>query len=261
MSSSLIRATALVAFALLSVSANGQARLNDTGVMQAYGSGGLWPCTATNTGDAAAHPRQDCRFGRDAMADAGTLSKIGGAAGFDYTPLDSAGNAISVVNGLPVAQPICVRDNVTNLIWEVKTQDNTIRDYRATFTWYDSNVATNGGNAGLPQGGACAGSVNCDTQRYAAAVNGSALCGFASGWRLPTRREMMSSVHNGKLNSGQWIDANFFAEPSNGQTVYWTSESYRTNTGFVWYVDLRSGDSAVTGKVNPYSVRLVRTAP
>jgi hypothetical protein len=134
MSSRFFRAAALAALALICASANGQARLNDTGVMQAYDSGGLWPCTATNTGDATAYPRQDCRFGRDAMA----LSKTGGGvAGFDFTPLNGSGQAITLANGLPSQSPSCVRDNVTGLFWEVKTADTGARGAAHVYTWYE----------------------------------------------------------------------------------------------------------------------------
>ncbi len=34
---------------------------------------------------------------------------------------------------------IMVRDNVTGLIWEVKTDDETIHDKDNRYTWYDNN--------------------------------------------------------------------------------------------------------------------------
>lgn len=256
MTSHPFRTAALVAFSVICTNVNGQARLNDTGVMQAYGSGGLWPCTTTNTGDAAPYPRQDCRFGRDAIADAGTLSKIGGGpAGFDWTPLDANGQVIPIVNGIPSTEPVCVRDNVTNLMWEGKTSGIGPRAGTYTYRWYDTNSATNGGVTGFPyEAGACGG-VWCDTEHFVAAVNSIALCGV-TGWRMPTRRELMTIVQSGLPNAH--YDANYF--PNSGQNWYWTSESYRGNPVEAWVVT----DGTGRGQKNAgamYSARAVRTLP
>ncbi|CAK0760499.1 hypothetical protein CCP3SC5AM1_2860003 [Gammaproteobacteria bacterium] len=70
--------------------------LNDTGITQCQDGGNNWgTCTATNTGDSATNPRQDGRYGRDAAAAAGQLTKIGaGAAGFDYTKIANDGSEL-----------------------------------------------------------------------------------------------------------------------------------------------------------------------
>ena len=53
---------------------------------------------------------------------------------------------------------VMVRDNVTGLIWETKTSKNGGTNYSDPhdadnkYTWYDSNPATNGGNAGTGSG-------------------------------------------------------------------------------------------------------------
>ena len=57
-----------------------------------------------------------------------------------------------------------VRDNVTGLFWEVKTDDGSIHDKDNTYTWYDSNPATNGGNAGTAGEGT-------DTEDFIEALN------------------------------------------------------------------------------------------
>lgn len=46
-----------------------------------------------------------------------------------------------------------VRDNVTGLIWEMKTDDNSVHDKDNEHTRYDSSPDTNGGNAGTPGDG------------------------------------------------------------------------------------------------------------
>ncbi len=57
------------------------AGLNDSGQMLCYdGTNTLVACDASNTGDGATYPRQDGRYGRDAAATTGALTKIGGGA-------------------------------------------------------------------------------------------------------------------------------------------------------------------------------------
>ncbi len=52
-----------------------------------------------------------------------------------------------------------VRDNVTGLIWEVKNSKDGAKNYSNphdadnTYTWYDPNPETNGGDAGTPGNG------------------------------------------------------------------------------------------------------------
>jgi hypothetical protein len=171
--------------------------LNDTGFnLCLVGGNTLAPCSSANTGDATQIPRQDGRFGRDAAATAGVLTKVGGgAAGFDYTPLDASGAAIPLTGNPPVpsATPACVLDNVTNLVWEIKTADASLRDQNWYYTWFDGTV-------GAPDTGLkvlsdfCFNGARCDTFKYAADVNASGLCGMNTGWRLPTRRELFSIV-------------------------------------------------------------------
>lgn len=279
----------LVCLSFLTHAAGSSGQLNDTGVSQAYDSGGQFPCSDYNTGDGATYPRQDCRFGRDAQAASGRLTKIGGgAAGFDFTPLDVRGNEIVVVNGKPASTPKCVRDNVTNLIWEAKSSDGGLHDAKWHYVWHDSNFSTNGGYPGSVGPDFCGGTVaaGCDTENFAAAVNSEGYCGPGRPWRMPTRRELLSIVHNGLLPVATvQIDRDFFPNEnpvefaytyggSFGSTrvscfKYWSSDTYRPSPSAAWAVDMRGGTSA---SVKDYfidgfgphwlacSVRLVRDA-
>ncbi|CAK0760232.1 hypothetical protein CCP4SC76_3260028 [Gammaproteobacteria bacterium] len=66
--------------------------INDTGQVTCYNGSSLAACTEANTGDTSTYPRQDGRYGRDAQADAGNLTKTGGGVGgFDFTALDANG--------------------------------------------------------------------------------------------------------------------------------------------------------------------------
>ncbi len=191
------------------------AGLNDTGVTQCLNAAGtaLEACSSANTGDAAPYPRQDARFGRDPAAGAGQLSKTGGgAAGFDFTPLDASGTAIPLDgNGVPSTPPACVHDNVTGLTWEVKTPANKDTSYN----WANATA-------------------------YADTVSGGAgLCGISGNgtWRVPTRHELLSIVHRGTNSPA--IDTNFF--PNTASNRYWTSDISPPYPADAWDVDFNNG--------------------
>ena len=62
-----------------------------------------------------------------------------------YTKLDAQGNELPDTG----TEWVMVRDNVTGLIWEIKSDDGSLHhDKDNTYTWYDSNPETNGGYAG-----------------------------------------------------------------------------------------------------------------
>src|ERR1035437_8233635 len=88
--------------------------LNDTGQTTCYNGSAMVACSSANTGDAAAYPRQDGRFGRDAAAPA----KIGGgAAGFDFSKVCMNGNLNCSGSANTSASPAaaewaCTKDNV-----------------------------------------------------------------------------------------------------------------------------------------------------
>ena len=208
--------------------------LNDTGQTQCFdaATSGLAPCTAANTGDGSDHPRQDARFGRDAQAGAGQLTKIGaGEAGFDFTKICNSGEAAGT--GDCPADPAlgagdndwaCTRDNVTGLIWEVKTPANAT----ATFNFADASAV------------------------HADAVNAAQLCGYTD-WRDPARRELLSIVHHGR--SSPAIDTTFF--PNAQSAFYWSSDIFAPDPGFAWSVDFSRGDSFAEGQGLVFHLRLV----
>ncbi|MDZ7621733.1 MAG: hypothetical protein U5O69_04740 [Candidatus Competibacteraceae bacterium] len=112
-------------------------RLNDTGI--------TW-CANDTTNNLAcpvtSHPGQDGDHGRDALARAGQLQKVGGGkAGLDFTKLDANGNALPA----SASSWSCVRDNHTGLIWEVKTTSGLRGHVSTRYIWYDPDHSTNGG--------------------------------------------------------------------------------------------------------------------
>ncbi|KPA16471.1 secreted protein containing DUF1566 [Candidatus Magnetomorum sp. HK-1] len=107
-----------------------------------------------------------------------------------YTKLDEKGNP------LPDDAPswVMIKDNVTGLIWEKKTQDDSISDKYNRYTWSEAKYD------------------------FIETLNRNKF-GGASDWRLPTIYELGSIVN---LNSGYLIpnDKYFYNTISN---IYWSS--------------------------------------
>ena len=128
-------------------------KLNDTGITQcgdyAYGAGSGNHSNSEdcgNTTDAEGDPipaGQDATSGRD--ADSATNDNSDGHKGFSYTKLDVNGVALADQSANTFS---CIKDNVTGLIWEVKTDDNGLQDKGHRYNWYSQDITTNGGNSG-----------------------------------------------------------------------------------------------------------------
>ncbi|HET8900048.1 MAG TPA: DUF1566 domain-containing protein [Rhodanobacteraceae bacterium] len=200
------RAVALIALMLLPGWA--MAQLNDTGQSQCTDSAGM----VIDCMDAASHPGQDARYGRDARAAAGRLSKhCDGVAGFDFCALDDNGVITTQ------ADPPCMADQVTGLIWSTETL--------AALDWADANAV------GATQ----------------------ARCGIDAGWRLPTRRELLSIVDHGV--TGPAIDAAVFPDTLNA--AYWSADAYAADPAQAWTIDFIDGDTLHVEQTQPQAARLV----
>jgi len=246
------------------------AGLNDTGQQSCWNGSVMEPCSLANAGDASANPRQDGRYGRDAAATAGVLVKTGGGAGgFDFTKLavdgsplaDQGQTWVGFDSGSEAAGTAwtCVRDNVTGLIWEIKT-DRAAPDLHHsgwTYSWYEPDGSLNGGDAGTSDGtNDCFDSARCDTDKYVDDVNARNICGeTADDWRLPTRAELVSILHYG-ADAPPYIDLHYFPNTLI-PLAYWTSSSLAKHPGNAW--NIRFDDHMyATDKGTDYQVRLVR---
>ncbi len=233
--------TRLAVAAIVGVAALSHAQtapLNDTGQTSCYDASDVAvACDAATAGNTGTRPHQDGRYGRDAAAAAGTLSKVGGgAAGFDFSCVLWNGTVINGPNchaglvantsGAPSATPstdwACTKDNVTGRVWSLQSQ--------GPMTWTTANSSNLGDNSNARCGAITAG----------------------NAWRLPTTRELLSIVHNGRL-AAPVIDAGHF--PSTVADYYWTSEAVN---GEVWTVDFHWGFTGSAAITSTSYVRLVR---
>lgn len=117
-----------------------------------------------------------------------------------YTKLDSSGNP------LPdnATQWVMVRDNITHLIWEIKTDDGSIHDKDMTSNWLHANDIT-----------------------FIPTLNKTHFGGYTD-WRLPTIIELSSLVNAG----GEYINTNFFLNLAND--IYWSSSTGANDTNRAW---------------------------
>ena len=221
--------------------------LNDTGITFCGEATSVnnAPCVGTEPAG------QDAHYGRDAAAAAGQISKLGGGeAGFDFTALDASGQDTAPSSGA-TPHP-CVRDNVTGLWWEVKTDDGGLRDQDWRYTWYDP--ASPDGNPGTASGTTnCHTAGRCDTSKYVADVNAAGLCG-KSDWRMPTVKELEGIANLNRTNPA--IDPLYF--PNTPSSHFWSGSPYAGSSYYAFYVSFNLGDAYYLNRYYSNSVRLVR---
>ena len=225
-------ALGLVALLLALPPAAQASRLNDTGQITCYNdtanTGNVSPSTP-NPVDPGFED-QDCTRGAAAADVLGVMTKQGASStpGRDYTKISNAGNDLpaNATLGFGANDWACTRDNVTGLVWEVKVFDIAhLRHVNHTYTWYDTNGAVNGGNAGDIGSNTCNATLpssQCNTAAYRDAINALAgparLCG-ATDWRLPTGFELLGLVDFGP-GAPPTIDATYF--PNTFPNAHWT---------------------------------------
>lgn len=213
-------ADSLFATAPSNPTAPATSRLNDTGITasQCYMAGSDALVACNSTGAIALSNAQDGMVGRD--ADAARNNPADGKLGFSFA---------AVAGG-------CVQDNVTGLMWEVKTTDGGLRDWNKRYTNYGDNRAG-------------------DASAYPAAVNATNLCGH-NDWRLPTADELQSIVDYGVAFPGPTVDTTWF--PNTKGSAFWSASARVGFTSYAWYVYFYTGDVSYYGRNLINYVRLVR---
>lgn len=202
---------------------------------------------------------QDGNSGRDLSA----ADDTDGSKGFSFIKLSAAGAALAH----SASQWTCVKDQVTGLIWELKTDDGGLHDKDDSFVWYESDPRL--GNGGLPgyekatdydssrSDQTCSGFANgnnasyCNTKAFVNRVNQTGYCG-ANNWRLPTREELNSIVD---YQNSPRIDTLYF--PLIQSNYYWTSVPYAYLNKHVWTINFQYGGGSPWEKHYNYPVRLV----
>ncbi|MCK5601812.1 DUF1566 domain-containing protein, partial [Candidatus Pacearchaeota archaeon] len=168
-----------------------------------------------------------------------------------YTKLNELGNDLQD----DAVEWFMVRDNVTGLIWEAKQAKDGVRDYTNphdydnTYTWYDSDPETNGGNPGTPGDGT-------DTEDFIDDLNVANFGGY-DDWRLPTIKELGLLIDRG-FSGSPTIDQRFF--PLTRPYYYWSSTIDTIYDQGVWQVYFDDGDiGAYYEKSRWNCVRAVRS--
>ena len=147
-----------------------------------------------------------------------------------YTKLDVNGNALPD----SATSWSMVRDNVTGLIWEVKTDDGSIHDRDNRYTWQEAQDV------------------------FAQSLNSSRFGGF-SDWRVPSMKELTYLVDYGTYNPA--VNTDFF-HYTGSSSLYWSSTAYADDTSYTWSIFFDYGyDYYFTYKLFTYYVRAVRGAP
>lgn len=226
------------------------ARLNDTGLQACIApSSGTIDCAGTG---------QDGEFGRDVLQP----DDSDGRAGFQFTRLCNSGEAAG--RGACPAEPVpgngpddwgCTRDEVTRLVWEVKTTDGGLRDQQRSFTFYTPGYDPDGLYGSRK-----------DVAGYVAAVNRAGLCG-AHDWRLPGPAELAGLADMGRTTVPA-VDLAWF--PNTVAGGFWaagTVQGGAFDEQLAWQADFAFGFGSVSAQFrsSPRPVRLVRgeapTAP
>lgn len=229
--------------------------LNDTGVLMTTDA------ATSISGTSHDFPGQDGDLGRDRIANGSALEKAGeGVSGFDYTKLDSFGDEIDFTE----TDFDCIRDNVTGLIWEVKTDDDGLHDRDHTYSWFSTD-GSNGGLEGTQNDAASCNITNCNTESFVTTVNAEGLCGFFD-WRLPTHNELMSIMNYSAASDEVLVDTSVFpltSADNSTPTWYWTAIPNSDGTSgdaarSSWAIDFSSGNDNFLLKSTENFVRLVR---
>jgi len=137
-----------------------------------------------------------------------------------------------------------ITDEVTGLMWEKHSDDDSIHDYDTTYTVAEA--------------------VNV----HIATLNSQAFAAH-NDWRVPNRNELNTLINFGTIGPAAYPQ--FTSGCDTGCTVtecnctavslYWTSTSYQNDPSYRWYVNFSLGDFAVQQNTERARVRAVRTIP
>ena len=189
-----------------------KSKLNDTGIT--FCSDGAFNVQGCNI---PSYPRQDAEFGRDVEHS----DNKDGHAGFSFSKIGEKGEALP----LDAKSWVCVKDNVSRLIWENKTANNAKNLYSFS-----------------------------DTQKLVSEQNQKKLCGL-SNWRLPQIQELQNIVDYSFPFPEPAIDLTFFPNATN--QIYWSATSYAKNDADAWGIYFDDGRVFEQTKTTQAAIRLI----
>jgi len=141
----------------------------------------------------------------------------------------------------------CILDTKTGLIWENKTDDESIHDGLWTYSWKQKEV-------GVDNSGDCYFETErCDTDDLIRRMNIEKTCGL-DNWRLPSVAELSTLVNENPKVGQAKIFNDFFPFTKRGD--YWSSDHGIPLTGVYGY--LKEGAYAfdfIEGKPRPIPYR------
>lgn len=179
----------------------------------------------------------------------------------DYIKVANNGSALPKIAqpGTAASSWGCVYDSRTQLIWELKSDNNDSRDRQWSYSWFNSAASVSGNMAGAANAGNCYDQQNCDTEKYVQYINSQGLCG-AKDWRLPTLSELQSLLNSTTTPA---IDPVYFPDVSatrSGIQGFWSSTSVNSTTNSAYYVAYETGLTLSDLKTKLHRIRLVRDA-
>lgn len=236
-------------------------QLNDTGITasQCYqaGTDTFVLCSsalaiATVGQSVTSFAPQDGMTGRDTST---SNTALDGALGFSFTKIGASGETLPA----SATQWSCVKDNVTGLMWERKTNDGGLYDISRTFTHLDNTNSAQfvtGAFPTLVQINAATNSIG-----FKNAVNADALCG-ATDWRLPETDELQSIADYSSASTNVLGTAWFTVSAKGNSYISAAAAAALPPTDHVIFSGGATGvQQGVTREVQSASIRLVRGAP
>jgi hypothetical protein len=192
---------------------------------------------------------QDGQLGRD--ADAAANRSDDGTLGFSFTKVCNSGELAG--HGQCPADPAlgpgadewaCTRDNLTGIVWEVKTTSGP-RSMWHRYTNYSAAYNPLGQYR-----------TATDATGFVDQVNRDGLCG-ANDWGLGHAGRLQTAVHYGIAGSAARVDKRFL--PNTLAETYWDASKNPSRSDTAWTIDFSSGgidNNSDRGLARP--VRLVR---